>query len=91
MAKSTGNNILPREILTGENTILSKAFCIGSSIFHVTSTLQKHSWFFWWCNSCRRKRINDWWKQCIQDISASKSTIDIPAWKQVLWCDEWWF
>jgi cysteinyl-tRNA synthetase len=26
MAKSTGNNILPREILTGENTILSKAF-----------------------------------------------------------------
>jgi hypothetical protein len=22
MAKSTGNNILPREILTGENTIL---------------------------------------------------------------------
>jgi cysteinyl-tRNA synthetase len=25
-AKSTGNNILPREILTGENTILSKAF-----------------------------------------------------------------
>jgi hypothetical protein len=43
MAKSTGNNILPREILTGENTILSKASCIGSSIFHVTSTLQKHS------------------------------------------------
>jgi cysteinyl-tRNA synthetase len=26
MAKSTGNNILPREILTGENSILSKAF-----------------------------------------------------------------
>ena len=26
MAKSTGNNILPREIITGENTILSKAF-----------------------------------------------------------------
>jgi cysteinyl-tRNA synthetase len=25
MAKSTGNN-MPREILTGENTILSKAF-----------------------------------------------------------------
>jgi cysteinyl-tRNA synthetase len=37
MAKSTGNNILPREILTGENTILS---CIGSSIFHVTSTTE---------------------------------------------------
>jgi len=26
MSKSTGNNILPREILTGENAILSKAF-----------------------------------------------------------------
>jgi cysteinyl-tRNA synthetase len=24
--KSTGNNILPREILTGDNSILSKAF-----------------------------------------------------------------
>jgi cysteinyl-tRNA synthetase len=42
MAKSTGNNILPREILTGENTILSKAFCIGSSIFMLQAH-QKHS------------------------------------------------
>jgi cysteinyl-tRNA synthetase len=33
MAKSTGNNILPREILTGENSILSKVFCICSLVF----------------------------------------------------------
>jgi cysteinyl-tRNA synthetase len=37
MAKSTGNNILPREILTGENTIL-KAFSASVAIFYVTST-----------------------------------------------------
>jgi cysteinyl-tRNA synthetase len=40
MAKSTGNNILPREILTGENSILSKAFPASVARFYVTSTLQ---------------------------------------------------
>jgi cysteinyl-tRNA synthetase len=30
MAKSTGNNILPREILTGENNILSKVSSLSS-------------------------------------------------------------
>jgi cysteinyl-tRNA synthetase len=33
MAKSTGNNILPREILTGENSILSKAFSSVARFF----------------------------------------------------------
>lgn len=39
MAKSTGNNILPREILTGENTILSKAFSASVTRFFM---LQAH-------------------------------------------------
>ncbi|MGZ9675263.1 cysteine--tRNA ligase [Flavobacterium sp. GNP001] len=39
MAKSTGNNILPREILTGENTILSKAFSAAVARFFM---LQAH-------------------------------------------------
>nr|WP_314839738.1 cysteine--tRNA ligase [uncultured Flavobacterium sp.] len=39
MAKSTGNNILPREILTGENTILSKAFSASVARFFM---LQAH-------------------------------------------------
>jgi cysteinyl-tRNA synthetase len=39
MAKSTGNNILPREILTGGNTILSKAFSASVARFFM---LQAH-------------------------------------------------
>ncbi len=39
MAKSTGNNILPREILTGNNTILSKAFSASVTRFFM---LQAH-------------------------------------------------
>jgi cysteinyl-tRNA synthetase len=39
MAKSTGNNILPREIITGENTILSKAFSSNVTRFFM---LQAH-------------------------------------------------
>ncbi len=39
MAKSTGNNILPREILTGKNTILSKAFSASVARFFM---LQAH-------------------------------------------------
>ncbi|OUD35294.1 cysteine--tRNA ligase [Flavobacterium sp. FPG59] len=39
MAKSTGNNILPREILTGQNTILSKAFSASVARFFM---LQAH-------------------------------------------------
>lgn len=39
MAKSTGNNILPREILTGDNTILSKAFSASVARFFM---LQAH-------------------------------------------------
>jgi cysteinyl-tRNA synthetase len=31
--KSTGNNILPREILTGDNSILSKAFSASVARF----------------------------------------------------------
>src|SRR5690606_41452096 len=39
MAKSTGNHILPGEILTGENTVLSKAFSAPVARFFM---LQAH-------------------------------------------------
>ena len=39
MAKSTGDNILPREILTGDNTILSKSFSASVARFFM---LQAH-------------------------------------------------
>ncbi|MEO4005151.1 cysteine--tRNA ligase [Flavobacterium sp. CAU 1735] len=39
MAKSTGNNILPRELFSGENTVLSKAFSPAVARFFI---LQAH-------------------------------------------------
>jgi hypothetical protein len=41
MAKSTGNNILPREILTGENTFLN-FFSASVASFYVTNTLPQY-------------------------------------------------
>jgi cysteinyl-tRNA synthetase len=38
MAKSTGNNILPREILLVKIILFYKAFSASVAIFHVTST-----------------------------------------------------
>jgi cysteinyl-tRNA synthetase len=46
MAKSTGNNILPREILTGENSVLLKVFSASVRFFmlqaHYRSILDFH-------------------------------------------------
>jgi cysteinyl-tRNA synthetase len=41
MAKSTGNNILPREILTGENTKAKLSLQVAR--FFMLQALQKHS------------------------------------------------
>ena len=37
MAKSTGNNILPNEIFTGENTMFSKVYTSSGSLYVVTT------------------------------------------------------
>ena len=44
MAKSTGNNILPAEILSGDNDKLSKGFSASVVRFHDAGTLQKYPW-----------------------------------------------
>jgi cysteinyl-tRNA synthetase len=54
------------KLLTGENTILSKAFSHRWPILYVTSALQKHSWFSDDAIvAAEKKDTNDWWKQCI--------------------------
>ncbi len=86
MSKSTGNNILPGEIITGDNTILSKAFSASVARFFM---LQAHY-----------RSILDFSDDAIvaaekgyirlmeavsslKDITAgSTSSFDITAWKQ---------
>ena len=86
MAKSTGNNILPREILTGENTILSKAFSASVARFfmlqaHYRSILD----FSDDAIVAAEKGYNRLMEalNLLKEISASdNSTIDVPSWKQ---------
>ncbi|RKS14976.1 cysteine--tRNA ligase [Flavobacterium sp. 120] len=86
MAKSTGNNILPREILTGENTILSKAFSASVARFFM---LQAHYRSILDFSDDAIVAAEKGYKRLMEamnslkDITAdTKSTIDIPAWKQ---------
>ena len=86
MAKSTGNNILPREILTGQNTILSKAFSASVARFfmlqaHYRSILD----FSDDAIVAAEKGYNRLMEalNLLKEISASdNSTIDVPSWKQ---------
>ncbi|MFV5699346.1 cysteine--tRNA ligase [Flavobacterium sp. ZT3R17] len=86
MAKSTGNNILPREILTGENTILSKAFSASVARFFM---LQAHYRSILDFSDDAIVAAEKGYKRLMEAIDASKdlnaspnSTIDIAAWKQ---------
>ena len=86
MAKSTGNNILPREILTGQNTILSKAFSASVARFfmlqaHYRSILD----FSDDAIVAAEKGYNRLMEalNLLKEIPASaNSTIDVPSWKQ---------
>lgn len=87
MAKSTGNNILPREILTGENTILSKAFSASVARFFM---LQAHYRSILDFSDDAIVAAEKGYKRLMEamnslkDITAdTKSTIDILAWKQL--------
>ncbi|MFV5684514.1 cysteine--tRNA ligase [Flavobacterium sp. GB2R13] len=86
MAKSTGNNILPREILTGENTILSKAFSASVARFFM---LQAHYRSILDFSDDAIVAAEKGYKRLMEAIDAAKvlnaspnSTIDIAVWKQ---------
>ena len=87
MAKSTGNNILPREILTGENTILSKAFSASVARFFM---LQAHYRSILDFSDDAIVAAEKGYKRLMEanaslkDISVgTSSSIDIQSWKQL--------
>ncbi|RTY83553.1 cysteine--tRNA ligase [Flavobacterium sp. GSP27] len=86
MAKSTGNNILPREILTGENTVLSKAFSASVARFFM---LQAHYRSILDFSDDAIVAAEKGYKRLMEAMNSlkeitvhTKSTVDIPAWKQ---------
>jgi len=87
MAKSTGNNILPREILTGESPFLSKAFSANVARFfmlqaHYRSILD----FSDDAIIAAEKGYNRLMEamENIKEVNASaNSTLDIASWKQL--------
>ncbi|MEC5165899.1 cysteinyl-tRNA synthetase [Flavobacterium sp. PL11] len=86
MAKSTGNNILPREILTGENTILSKTFSASVARFFM---LQAHYRSILDFSDDAIVAAEKGYKRLMEAMSllaeinpAEKSTIDISKWQQ---------
>ncbi|UQD56345.1 cysteine--tRNA ligase [Flavobacterium sp. K5-23] len=86
MAKSTGNNILPREILTGNNTILSKAFTASVARFfmlqaHYRSILDFSDDAIVAAEK-GYKRLMEAMDTIKQLSASSNSTLDISGWKQ---------
>ena len=86
MAKSTGNNILPREILTGDNTILSKAFSASVARFFM---LQAHYRSILDFSDDAIVAAEKGYKRLMEAMNLlkqitvnTKSTIDVQAWKQ---------
>ena len=87
MAKSTGNNILPREILTGENTILSKAFSASVTRFFM---LQAHYRSILDFSDDAIVAAEKGYKRLMEAMNslesipaATQSTLNIAEWKQL--------
>ncbi len=87
MAKSTGNNILPREILTGENTIMSKAFSASVTRFFM---LQAHYRSILDFSDDAIVAAEKGYKRLMEAMSglesipaAAQSTLNIAEWKQL--------
>jgi cysteinyl-tRNA synthetase len=86
MAKSTGNNILPREILTGANSILSKAFSASVARFFMLQANYRSILDF---SDDAIVAAEKGYKRLMEAVSllkeitvSAKSTIDISTWKQ---------
>jgi cysteinyl-tRNA synthetase len=87
MAKSTGNNILPGEILTGDNAFLSKAFSASVARFfmlqaHYRSILDFSDEAIIAAEKGYKRLMEA--MESLKGISANEtSTIDIVNWKQL--------
>jgi cysteinyl-tRNA synthetase len=86
MAKSTGNNILPREILTGENPNLSKAFSPSVARFFILQAHYRSNLDF--TNDAILAAEKGFYRlmEAVDGLTAIKpsstSTLDIASWKQ---------
>ncbi|MGM8363330.1 cysteine--tRNA ligase [Flavobacterium sp. ARAG 55.4] len=87
MAKSTGNNILPGEILSGKNNILSKAFSASVARFFM---LQAHYRSILDFSDEAIMAAEKGYKRLMEAIdslkqikTAGNSTVDIAGWKQL--------
>ena len=86
MAKSTGNNILPREILTGENPNLSKAFSPSVARFFMLQAHYRSNLDF--SNDAILAAEKGFYRLMeavdgLKEITpSSTSTLDISSWKQ---------
>ena len=87
MAKSTGNNILPGEILSGKNTILSKAFSASVTRFFM---LQAHYRSILDFSDDAIVAAEKGYKRLMEAMSslesipaAAQSTLNITEWKQL--------
>ena len=86
MAKSTGNNILPAELFSGKNTVLSKAFSPGVAKFFMYQGQYRSILDFsndaLVASEKGYNKLMDAYKS-IGDISHSeRSSIDITTWRQ---------
>lgn len=86
MAKSTGNNILPNELFTGENDILSKAFSPSVAKFfmfqaHYASVLDFSNDALL-ASEKGFNRLMDAFGSIDEIKISSKSSFDVSAWKQ---------
>lgn len=86
MSKSTGNNILPREIFTGENTVLSKAFSPAVTRFFMMQAHYRSILDFSNDGLIAAEKGFNRLMEAIDTLKeikpASNSTLDIKAWKQ---------
>jgi len=86
MSKSTGNNILPREIFSGNNDKLSKAFSPSVARFFMLQAHYRSVLDF--SNDAivaaekGYNRLMEALENAAEIVPGSKSTIDISAWKQ---------
>ena len=86
MAKSTGNNILPREILTGENPNLSKAFSPSVARFFILQAHYRSNLDFTNDAILAAEKGFHRLMEAMDGLAtikpSSTSTLDIASWKQ---------
>ena len=87
MAKSTGNNILPREILTGESPFLSKAFSANVARFFMLQAHYRSILDFSDDAIVAAEKGYNRLMEAMDNLNelapGNASTLDISAWKQL--------